>query len=347
MSRAPHVSVSRGGTVSVVLVRPLVVALAGRPGAEAALADFYAATDLTPEILADADARVSPAQLCVAWAAAVRLAGDPELALGIADATPPGAFGVVEYICRSAPTLGGGLSQWCRYLRILDDAVRVALVLDGGRASLRVVTESEAPAPASHELCFALVVRHARAMVDGPLRVHAVAFAHQGAKAQRERYAAYFGAPVRFGAEVTELVFEAADVDRPLRTQDPNLVAVLLPAAEAALARESVTAPLTDQVRRALRAALVHSDAQLEAVAKRLGMTPRSLQRRLKDEGTVFQTLRDELRKDLADRYLGEGMSFAEISFLLGFSEPSAFFRAFKRWTGLTPFERRLELSEA
>jgi len=108
-----------------------------------------------------------------------------------------------------------------------------------------------------------------------------------------------------------------------------------------------VTLPLTDQVRRALRGALRSDDAQLEAVAKRLGMTGRSLQRRLRDEGTVFQTLRDELRKDLADRYLGQGMSFAEISFLLGFSEPSAFFRAFKRWTGLTPFERRLELGGA
>jgi AraC-like DNA-binding protein len=70
-------------------------------------------------------------------------------------------------------------------------------------------------------------------------------------------------------------------------------------------------------------------------------MTGRSLQRRLKDEGTVFQSVRDEMRRDLADHYLGQGMSFAEISFLLGFSEPSAFFRAFKRWTGLTPLERR------
>ena len=72
-----------------------------------------------------------------------------------------------------------------------------------------------------------------------------------------------------------------------------------------------------------------------------MGMTGRSLQRRLRDEGTAFGALRDEVRRELADRYLGEGMSFAEISFMLGFSEPSAFFRAFKRWTGLTPFERR------
>lgn len=143
---------------------------------------------------------------------------------------------------------------------------------------------------------------------------------------------------------MTEIVFTRSELDKPLRSSDPNLLAILLPTAEDALARDSVAAPLTDQVRRAIRAALKSDDAQLDAVAKKLGMTGRSLQRRLKDEGVVFQDLRDEMRRDLADRYLGQGMSFAEISFLLGFSEPSAVFRAFKRWTGLTPFERRASL---
>ncbi len=334
----------RGGTVSVVLVRPLVHALLALPDAPAALAELYATSDLTPEILADTDARVSPAQMCVAWSAAVRLTGAPDLALRIADQIPAGAFGIVEYACRSEPTVRAALVQWCRYLRILDDAVRVALVDVGGNVALRVVTESEAPAPASHELCFALLLRQSRSLVESPLRVLGVAFTHDAPKTTKDRHRVYFDAPVRFGAEHTEIVFEPSEVDKPLLTADPNLLAILRPNAEEALAREAVSLPLTDQVRRALRSALRSDDAQLEAVAKRLGMTGRSLQRRLKDEGTVFQTLRDELRKDLADRYLGQGMSFAEISFLLGFSEPSAFFRAFKRWTGLTPFERRLEL---
>ena len=76
-----------------------------------------------------------------------------------------------------------------------------------------------------------------------------------------------------------------------------------------------------------------------------LGLTSRSLQRRLKDEGTAFQTLREDVRRELAQRYLSDGLSIAEISFLLGFSEPSAFFRAFKRWTGKTPLESRLARS--
>jgi AraC-like DNA-binding protein len=330
-------------SVSTVLVRPLARALESSPGA---LARFYASTDLTPEMLADAEARVSPAQFCVAWAEAVRLSGDATLALGIAAATPPGAFGIVEYVCRSAPTLRGALTQWVRYLGILDDAVEVGLVDAGPRCALRVVAESEAPAPASHELCFALVVRHARSLLRDAFRVAEVRFAHRASAAQVARHRAYFAGPVRFGARHTELVFERDVLDAPLATADPNLLAILLPAAEAQRGRPARHPWVTDQVRRALRTALSHADAQLEAVARRLGLTGRSLQRRLRDEGTAFQTVRDEMRRELAERYLAQGMSLAEISFLLGFSEPSAFFRAFKRWTGLTPFERRASLTE-
>jgi AraC-like DNA-binding protein len=332
------------GSISTVLVRPLAAALGASPSASAA---FFAATDLTPAMLADTEARVSPAQFCVAWAEAIRLSGDPTLALEVAAATPPGAFGIVEYVCRSAPTLRDALAQWCRYLGILDDAVEVGLVDLGSRTVLRVLTESEAPAPASHELCFALVVERARPLLGEQLAVAEVRFSHHATDAQAAKHRAFFGAPVHFGADHTELVFDASVLDTALATADPNLLALLVPTAEEKRARPSPRALVTDEVRRALGAALSHDDAQLETVAKRLGLTGRSLQRRLRDEGTSFQAMRDETRRALADRYLGEGLSFSEIAFLLGFSEPSAFFRAFKRWTGLTPVERRKHLAGA
>jgi AraC-like DNA-binding protein len=332
--------VTSRASISTVLVRPLARALEGVPGA---LSELFAATDLTPEMLADAEARVSPAQFCVAWAEAVRLSGDPTLSLRIARATPPGAFGIVEYVCRSAATLRDALTQWCRFLGILDSAVEVGLVDVGSQTALRVITESEAPAPASHELCFALVVERARAMLPGPLGVAEVRFTHRVGEPEASRHRAFFGARVRFGARHTELVFDRDVLAVPLVTADPNLLEILLPAAEGKRGQPSPEALLADQVRRALRAALCRDDANLDAIARRLGLTGRSLQRRLRDEGTSFQAVRDEIRRELADRYLGEGMSLAEISFLLGFSEPSAFFRAFKRWTGRTPLERRAE----
>jgi len=330
-------------SISVVLVRPLAMALASRP---AALADLLAKSDLTPEMLADAEGRVSPAQFCVAWAEAIRASGDASLAIRIAESTPAGSFGVVEYVCRSAPTLRVALEQWCRYLGILDDAVDVGLVDEGETTALRVLRESEAPAPASHELCFALVVARAREAASG-VRPIEVRYAHRANDANATRQRAFFGAPVRFGTRETELVFERAALEAPLASADAGLNDVLRSAADEKRAKRSPHAPLTDQVRRALASALQSDDGQLELVAKRLGMTGRSLQRRLKDEGTSFQAERESMRRELADRYLGEGLSFSEISFLLGFSEPSAFFRAFKRWTGITPFERRASLASA
>ena len=329
-------------SISVVLVRPLVQALAD---SQPTLAAFYRATDLSPQLLADPEARVSPAQFCVAWSEAIRLSKDPTLALRIAQATPFGAFGIVEYVCRSAPTLRQALSQWCRYLGILDDAVEVGLVEE--HQSLRVLVESEAPAPPSHELCFALVVRHAREMMAGRLALVEVRFTHWMGAPEAARWSDFFGAPVRSGAASTELIFQPSVLDTPLSTADPNLLEILLPTAEERLGARPAHPPLTAQVRRALREALSHDDAQLEAVARRLSMTGRSLQRRLKDEGESFQGVRDQVRRQLADRYLSHDMSLAEISFLLGFSEPSAFFRAFKRWTGLTPLERRADLHGA
>jgi AraC-like DNA-binding protein len=327
------------GSVSVLLVRPLAAAIGAI--AAARLPAFWGATDLTPELVADDDARISPAQFCIAWAELIRLTADPAIALAIAEATPPGAFGIVEYVCRSAPTLGEALRQWVRYLNLLDDAVEVALVVEGDRAYLRVVRESEAPAPASHELCFALLARQARQLSTVPFRITAVELVHPAAEAGAPaRYRAWFDAPVRFGAEHTQLVFPAAALGASLVSADPALLAILTRAADE-LHRATPDATLTAQVARVLRDALKSDEGHVDHVAKQLGLTARSLQRRLKDESTSFQAVRESVRRELAQRYLDDKLAISEISFLLGFSEPSAFFRAFKRWTGMTPIQAR------
>ena len=320
-----------------MLVRPLVAAV-GSAGIEALLG----ATDLTPQILADDDARITPAQFCVAWSEAIRITQKPTLALAIAAATPPGAFGIIEYVCRSAPTLRAALLQWVRYLNLLDDAVTVGLAIDDERAYLRVERESEAPAPASHELCWALVAKYARELSTVPFRFISVEFAHDGDAAA---YRAWFDAPIVFGAETTQLVMPRAALDAALVSSDPTLLAILTRAADD-LAKRTPTDPLmTAQVRRVLHEALRSDEAHVDVVAKRLGMTSRSLQRRLKDESTTFNEIRETVRRELAQRYLDDGLAIAEISFLLGFSEPSAFFRAFKRWTGTTPLAARRSLA--
>ena len=322
------------GSISVLLVRPVIAALGS-----ARLPGFWGATDLTPQMVGDNDARISPAQFCVAWAELIRATGNAAIALDIAKATPAGAFGIVEYVCRASPTLGDALRQWVRYLNLLDDAVEVALAIDDDRAYLRVVRESEAPAPASHELCFALVARYAAELSTVPLRPVGVEFVHP--VEDPVPYRAFFDAPVTFSAATTQLILPRSALASHLVSADPSLLAILTRAADDIQAKTTNEPLVTAQVKRVLRDALRTDDASVEHAAKQLGLTTRSLQRRLKDEGTSFQTVRESMRRELATRYLDANLSIAEISFLLGFSEPSAFFRAFKRWTGLTPLESR------
>lgn len=322
-------------SISTLLLRPVLAALPAEQHAR-----FFRATDLSLEQVRDPDARVSAAQFCIAWAELTRVAG-PHVALAIAEQTEVGAFGLVEYVCRSAPTLGESLAQWVRFLNLLDDAVEVELAI-GDDAAVRVVRESEAPTPASHELCFALLVRHARAIAQPSPHIVRVEFAHP--MTDETPYASWFGAPVVFNAHTTQLVFDASSMNSLLETSDPNLAALLSRQAESEALqldkREDL--PFTDQVRRRLQIGLKDHLTTIEQMASVLGMTSRTLQRRLHDDGTSFQELRDSVRRELADHYLEGDLSIAEISFLLGFSQPSAFFRAFKRWTGVTPREFRL-----
>jgi AraC-like DNA-binding protein len=326
-------------SVSVLLLRPLAAMLVGsRPALDA----FYAATDLTSELIVDDDARVSHAQFSVAWSEALRLTGDPALALQIAGALPSGSFGIVEYVCRSASTVGEAVRQWVRYLNILDEAVHVGVVQEGESFAIRVLDESEAPAPSSHELCFGVIAARARELVATPFRLLGVRFTHR-APPDIRLYEQWFSAPVTFGARYTELVLARSAMEAPLSTADPNLLAILTRHADLLARKDRSKPPVTREVERILRAALRNDAGEMDPIAKRLGLTPRSLQRRLKEEGTSFKEVREEVRRELAMRYLDDNLSIAEVSFLLGFSEPSAFFRAFKRWTGVTPLENRAQ----
>ncbi len=107
-------------------------------------------------------------------------------------------------------------------------------------------------------------------------------------------------------------------------------------------ARPEPTLSTADRVRRIVAGALAEGEVTLAGVASMLKMSERSLQRRLADEGLKFDALLDEIRRDLALRYLADPkIAIAEVAYLLGYSEPSPFHRAFKRWTGKTPTEAR------
>lgn len=319
--------------VSTLLVRPLLFAVGSR--GPAALAELLRATGLTAETCADADARIDADMLRAAWREAIRITGDPLLPIHLATALPPGALGVVEYLVRSAPTAGEALALGLRFLNILDSVARAELA-DGERDDeIELLALVESPIP--HEAYFAAVVGQGRVLAGEDFRPVAVDFIHVP-DGDLAAYEAFFRAPVRFGAPCARLVLSRASLAVPLATADANLLPILIRHAEELLARCQGPAPTTtEQARQVIARLLRRNQHDVEQVAAALGLTGRSLQRRLKDEGTTFQAVRDHVRCELAITYLKAGASTAEVSFLLGFSEASAFFRAFKRWTGVTP----------
>jgi AraC-like DNA-binding protein len=154
----------------------------------------------------------------------------------------------------------------------------------------------------------------------------------------------FFGCDVEFGAASDEIIFASPVASLPIVGSDNYLNDLLLRYAEEALAdRPPERASLRSAVERVLPQLLPHAKARASNVAKRLGISPRTLSRKLRDEHVAFAEILEETRLALAKRYLVEpDLPVSEIAWLLGYAEISSFTHAFKRWTGITPREFRL-----
>jgi AraC-like DNA-binding protein len=143
---------------------------------------------------------------------------------------------------------------------------------------------------------------------------------------------------VRFGRPLTKLVFDASVLTLPLVGADPALGSLLERQAAELLADSPRRGAFAGRVRSLIKEGLPGGEARMDSVCRRLGVSARTLQRKLREEGTSFQELLEETQRALAEFYLRKpGVAICEISYSLGFAQPSAFHRAFRRWTGLTP----------
>jgi AraC-like DNA-binding protein len=306
--------------------------------------ELIRATGFDPVAAEDPDARISLELEETLWNEAARRSGDDAFGIHAAEGLRPGVFDVLDYAVRTAPTARIALDRLARYNRLEHDAA-VFAVLDGGEVTrvehaFRVTHAVQCRHSAEFTLASVVVVG---AQITGEeLRPRAVEFRH-AAPAWSAEHLRLFGVVPRFSMQVNALEFDRSVLDRPVPAADPALWRVIERHAEALLAaRPDPAESATQRVRRLLATSLGEGDPSLAGVAERLRMSERSLQRRLADEGVTFDVLLDELRRELALRYLRDRqMAIAEVAYLLGYSEPSAFHRAFKRWTGMTPSELR------
>ncbi len=293
--------------------------------------------------LEDPDALFPESALGEAWRLAASVARDDALGLHLAERMPRGALDLVEYSFRASETLAAALERLAHYGRLLND--RLAMRALAGSRGLRFLVGEADGRPLDRqraELSLGLVLRLARETTLAELAPVEASFAHQAPEDVSE-HRRFFRAPLRFSAGVSELAFSRADADRPLRSADDALAAVVRRRLEKLLAhRGRQETGSAARVRQLLIGELGLVRASSAAVARRLGLSTRTLARRLANEGTSFREILDGVRGETAMALLRDpAPGVAEIAFFLGYSEPAAFHRSFKRWTGETPVAYR------
>ncbi|MFJ8211013.1 AraC family transcriptional regulator [Streptomyces sp. NPDC096033] len=329
-------------TVSVHHVRA-VLAGARRDGVD--LVPLLQEAQIPPLLLGDDRARVTPAQFARLFRALYRTTRDEFLGLS-AVPSRPGTFAMMCYACVGCRDLGAAVERAAAFYGLFPGGPELALEVEGGRARFTVRRElghGDGDRFLS-ECVLAIWHRLSSWMVGRRIPLTDASFAYP-APPHRGEYAALFDCPVRFGAERTAAAFDARWLTAPLVRDEPALDAMLRRAPFDLLSRPEYGTTVAEQVRRSLARGLRGAPGlpELGEVAARLAVSPATLRRRLQQEGTSFQRLKDQVRRDAAIAGLAEsGEPIAELAARLGFSEDTAFHRAFRRWTGTTPGAYRI-----
>src|SRR5262245_8438277 len=281
----------------------------------------------------DPDAFLSPRACASVFENADRERRVPNLALQLAQRTPVGANPLLDYLLVTSDSVGLGFERLARYLRLVNPSVGLAIRRECN--PVRVVVE-RAQAPLFTELTLSLcVIRFIRETED-QFRAAYVSFTHEPDDVVE--YAKVLRCPIRVRASWNGVAIAKRMLEIPLRRRDPALRSWLERQATAILARLPTGTDACDEVRCVLSAQATAGEMTIDAVARRLSTTPRTLQRRLARSGTSFEALRDDARRQAAELYLSTTtLTIAEVSYLLGYSEPTAFHRAFRRWHSTTP----------
>ncbi len=296
---------------------------------------------LDPDEVSRPDENLPPAQLDAFWRTLAARAGSG-FGLQAAELLPRGALRGPEYAFRVSATLDDGLRVLTRFSPLLQSEGGYDLRPDpgGGVSVLYTAPYGNGAERAAVSFALGAVLSIGRAATGVGWRPQLVRVQHP--MGRRPAYGAFFGAPVSFEQSENALLIPPETLALPMRDADPVLADLLLRYLTNELHARRPAQSLADAVRTAILTALPEQEAGLESVARRLGISSRVLQKRLQQAGTSFQELLDHARAAHAKRYLLQPTAnLSAAAEQLGYSDVTAFHRAFKRWTGLTPGEFR------
>lgn len=294
---------------------------------------------ITPATLADPDTRLPMSALLRLWRAILERQEGTAIGVRIGSTCKATRLGLVGYAMYYSRDLLEALHRFSRYIHIISEAVQFEVAQDGEQTTLLFNAHPSLLAlrhPVEAQLAAVLTVGREITQSDlVPLAIHLPLPKAGDTSAYRE----VFQCPVHFGHPNAAIVFATSQMRLPIKTSDPTLSGYLEELADSTLT--SLGAPnenFADAVRRALWSELPGGRPNLWRTASGLGMSARTLQRRLRENGTSFSAVLEELRRELSgDLLANKKLAVADVAFLLGYSEPSALQRAFRRWRGMSP----------
>ena len=268
---------------------------------------------------------------------------DPHLCLHLGQTISLRHLGIVGHVVAAAETLAAALQKLERYQRLIFDVTHMSQRAGPGWVELVWTSPDYHPGRLVNESGFAVLMQVCRSLVRGPAHFLAVEFAHAiGPGADLSAYENYYGCPVRFGRPDPLIRVSLDLLAAPLKSPDAGLIAVLEQHADRLLAQLPQQEEIVERVRKAIAHALREGEPDIERISTQLHCSSRTLQRRLLQAGTSFRAELNLVRHELAASYLRDPrLQIVDVALLLGYSEHSAFTRAFREWTGRTPQEIR------
>ncbi len=293
--------------------------------------------------VSDPEGRVSTHKEAALLEIAARLTGDRCFGLRLGMTLKPKQLGLLGYVALSSDSLRSAIVKLCRYQRVLSEGNEAHLESQGDRLSLTwsVIDPKAKVTVQSDEISAGICVSVFRALTITTLSPVSVAFRHRGPEdvgAHRH----LLGCPVIFGQPRNAMTLTKAQLELPIRTADATLLKILEGYCREILGKKPKQPNFVFRVRELILRLLPEGPPGIDRVSSELGMSARTLARRLEEQGSNYREILDDVRHQLALQYTSDRrLRLGQVAFLLGYNDQTSFNRAFRRWTGATPSEVR------
>jgi AraC-like DNA-binding protein len=303
---------------------------------------FLRSIGINPKTVKQPDERIPIETYLYIEEEAARYTNDPYFGLHMGEFAEAGSWSILGYLMMNCSSLGEAMEKSGRYQRIIGNLIEGDVKLLFNKAKVVLTTPPHAPEMSRHcfESTFSSSVRLIRTLTGVDLSPLEVTFTSPKPESTSE-YTRIFKCPVLFEQNENSMTFDIRIANTPILYANPELLNYFENYAQEFIAEMDNPHRHTKAVTKIILSHLDDDDLTIKKVAKEMAVSVRTLQNRLKEEGVVFSELLTDIRERLAKKYLKEDYTVEEITYLLGYSEPSAFRKAFKKWLGVTPRQYR------